>query len=157
MPCSPPTGATDAACTAVQTIAAIATIKRAETKRCRVMEDSSGTSFGERSRSLRLDEPKRELVGGNLRVAGRLLAGIGRVAQEVALGFEDEAGLSHFREDDGLVDAVQRLPHRDIGSCFGRVIDHDEMPAGLQGGEQPLIHLGAVDGKISDVVVVENE
>src|SRR5205823_15069440 len=35
--------------------------------------------------------------------------------------------------------------------------DQNEMPAGLQRGEQPLIHLGAVDRKVSDVVVVENE
>ena len=31
------------------------------------------------------------------------------------------------------------------------------MPAGFQGGKQPLVHLGAVDRKVSDVVVVENE
>src|SRR5438034_11609031 len=61
--------------------------------------------------SLRPDKPKRELVGWNLRVAGRLLARIGGIAQKVALGFEDEARLAHFREDDGLVDAVQGLPY----------------------------------------------
>jgi hypothetical protein len=37
IPCSPPTGATDAARTVAQTIAAIATIKRLEIKRYRVM------------------------------------------------------------------------------------------------------------------------
>ena len=37
------------------------------------------------------------------------------------------------------------------------MINHDEMPARLQGGKQPLIHLGAVDRKVGDVVVVEDE
>jgi hypothetical protein len=37
MPCSPPTGATDAASAAEQTIAATATIDRIDTKRKRVM------------------------------------------------------------------------------------------------------------------------
>ena len=31
------------------------------------------------------------------------------IAQEIAFGFEHEAGLRHLRDDDGLVDAMQRL------------------------------------------------
>ena len=37
------------------------------------------------------------------------------------------------------------------------MIDHDEMPAGFQSGKQPLIHLGAIDRQVRDVVVVEDE
>jgi hypothetical protein len=55
---------------------------------------------------LRLDEPKGELVGGDLRAEGGLLAGIGRVAEEIAFGFEDETRIPHLRENDGLVDAM---------------------------------------------------
>src|SRR5438105_4796417 len=80
---------------------------------------------------LRLDESKRELVGGNFRVAGRFLARIGGNAQEITLAFEDEARLLHFREDDGLVDAMQGFSPSDIGAGLGRLIDHDEMAAGL--------------------------
>src|ERR1700687_5944354 len=93
-----------------------------------------------------LDEPEREFVGGNLCVAGRLLARIGRIAKEIAFRFEHESRLAHFREDNGFVDAMQGFTDRDVGAGFGRMIDHDEMAAGFQRGEQALIHLGAVDG-----------
>src|SRR5271165_5513548 len=79
--------------------------------------------------ALRLDESKSEFVGWNLRLQRSLFARIGGIAQEVAFSFEHETHLSHFREDDRFVDAMQAFPDRDVSARLGGVIYYNEMAA----------------------------
>src|ERR1700758_1220799 len=106
---------------------------------------------------LRLYEAQREFVGRDLRFARRYVARIGGVAQKIAFGFEDEPCLPDFVDNHRLLDAMQCLALGYAGSAPARVIDHDEVSAWLQRCEEPLVHLRAIDRKIRDVVVVEDE
>src|SRR4051812_520518 len=102
-------------------------------------------------------ETQYELVGGHFRLARRIVARVGGVAQEVAFAVEHESRLPDFGTNDGFVDAVQRLAIGDAGAAARGMVDDDEVATGFQRREEPLVHLRAVDGKVADVVVIQHD
>src|SRR5205823_11661743 len=92
---------------------------------------SATGSFFMASSSVGLHEAECKLVGEHASIPRRKVPRVGGVAQKLAFSLQHEARLLEFGQDDGFVDPMQRLADADARAGLRRVIDHDEMPAGL--------------------------
>src|SRR6516225_519741 len=113
--------------------------------------------YGATGASVRLAKLEHELVYRAGRTIDREVARVLRVAQEIALGDEPEAGRLDLAAEHGFFDAMERLSYRGAVAGARRMVGDDQHAAGLERRVELAIHLGAIDLHIGRVVVEEEE